>query len=203
MKAMSSKKALESKKVRKTAVKSKAKAKAKSGGKVKGKKEEPTDIGPYGFDEDGEEEPHEVDEELQLEESTEVTRKRKEPIAPPPAEIVPVKKACKPNGDDVAETPMASTAAPADEAQSAKAPAAAPAVEAKKAETPPQASSPPVVTAAEGDTQEGTLWFLGSNSNLSTRICCPYRSCSWLISLNIGGSWLQTILNLTVVGFIT
>ena len=131
-------------KVKKTAVKSKAKAKAKSGGKSKGKKEKqvaPTDIGPHGFDEEGEEEPHEVDEELHAEESTEVTRKRKEPIAPPPADV-PVKKAHKPKAD-VAEIPEA-PAAP---------------VEAGNAKTPEIMASLPA-TAVDGDTQDGTLWFL-------------------------------------------
>eukprot|EP00435_Cladocopium_sp_Y103_P042312 s2212_g11.t1 len=70
-------------------------AKAKSGGKAK-KSEKPSDVGPYGFDDDqeqGEEEPEEADE--PLEETPEVTRKRKEPIAPPPAHCIPAKKAMK------------------------------------------------------------------------------------------------------------
>ena len=147
--------------VRKTAVKSKARPKAKSGEKSKkGKKDKkqekkpvkpaPTDVGPHGFDEEGEEEPHELNQELQVEvESAEVTRKRKAPIAPPPADAIPVKKASKPT-DDVAAMPVIP-----------KAPAAVPAPEVEIAPTPVQASLPPVVTA-DGDTQDGTLWFLGS-----------------------------------------
>ncbi|CAL1164948.1 unnamed protein product [Cladocopium goreaui] len=130
------------KKVKKTAVKSKAKAMAKSGGKSKGRKEKtvPTDIGPHGFDEEEEEEPHEVDEELQAE-SAEVTRKRKEPIAPPPADV-PARKATKPNAD-VAETPEAP-----------EAPAAP--VEPKNAMAPE--ASLPARAADAADTQDGTLW---------------------------------------------
>lgn len=153
-------KTVKPKQVRKASLK--AKAKAKSGGRSKRKGEKdaaPTDVGPYGFDdqEQGEEEPEEVDQTL-ADESLEVTRKRKEPIAPPATELAPApaKKVAKPEAKEsqITEEPVQPNQKIAE------------GLAAPSATAPMQIATAASIAPApsvELDTQDGTQWFLGTN----------------------------------------
>ena len=160
-------------KVKKSALKAKAKAAAKSGGKTKKKEEEPTDVGPFGFDDEGEEEDEAVDEPIEHE-APEVTRKRKEPIAPPEAALAPAKA---PKSEHAEPKIAPSQPAEPTDGKVAEEPADGAAAAAAPMGNATPTSIPVKAAGAEIDTQDGTQWILGSKfgsffmHQLSNQIC--------------------------------